>query len=47
MAEIKLPSNSITTGNAEKHEKKFEKVTTGKVVTKEKNDIQACSSRKT
>lgn len=22
MAEIKLPSNSITTGNAEKHEKK-------------------------
>lgn len=40
MAEIKLPSNSITTGNAEKHEKKFEKVTTGKVVTKEKNDIQ-------
>ena len=34
MAEIKLPSNSITTGNAEKHEKKFEKVTTGKVVTK-------------
>ena len=43
MAEIKLPSNSITTGNAEKHEKKFEKVTTGKVVTKEKNDIQKVS----
>lgn len=36
MAEIKLPTNSITSGNAEKHEKKFEKVTTGKVVTKEK-----------
>ena len=33
MAEIKLPTNSITSGNAEKHEKKFEKVTTGKVVT--------------
>lgn len=44
MAEIKLPSNSITTGNAEKHEKKFEKVTTGKVVTKEKNDIQKAAS---
>ena len=44
MAEIKLPSNSITTGNAEKHEKKFEKVTTGKVVTKEKNDIQKVAS---
>lgn len=25
MAEIKLPTNSITSGNAEKHEKKFEK----------------------
>ena len=44
MAEIKLPTNSITSGNAEKHEKKFEKVTTGKVVTKEKNDIQKVAS---
>ena len=44
MAKVDLPSNSITAGNAEKHEKKFEKVTTGKVVTKEKNDIQKVAS---
>ena len=44
MANIELPKNSITAGNAEKHEKKFEKVTTGKVTTKEKNDIQKAAS---
>ena len=44
MAEIKLPSNSITSGGEKKPEKKFEKVTTGKVVTKEKNDIQKVAS---
>ena len=44
MANIELPKNSITAGNAEKHEKKFEKVTTGKVITKEKNDIQKAAS---
>lgn len=44
MAKIDIPSNSIVKGNAEKHEKKFEKVTTGKVVTKEKNEIQKVAS---
>ena len=44
MAEIKLPTNSISGGAEKKPEKKFEKVTTGKVVTKEKNDIQKVAS---
>lgn len=44
MAEIKLPTNSISAGGEKKPEKKFEKVTTGKVVTKEKNDIQKVAS---
>lgn len=42
MAKIDLPSSSVS-GNA-KPEKKFEKVTTGKVVAKEKNDIQKVAS---
>ena len=42
MAKIDLPSSSVS-GNA-KPEKKFEKATTGKVVAKEKNDIQKVAS---
>ena len=44
MAKVDLPTNSITAGAEKKPEKKFEKVTTGKVVTKEKNDIQKVAS---
>lgn len=44
MAKVELPSNSIASGGEKKPEKKFEKVTTGKVVTKEKNDIQKVAS---
>lgn len=41
MAKIDIPQNSLSGKVAEqKTEKKFEKVTTGKVVAKEKNDIQ-------
>lgn len=44
MAKVELPSNSISGGAEKKPEKKFEKVTTGKVATKEKNDIQKVAS---
>lgn len=44
MAKVDLPTNSITAGAEKKPEKKFEKVTTGRVVTKEKNDIQKVAS---
>lgn len=41
MAKIDIPQTSLSGKNeAGKAEKKFEKVTTGKVVAKEKNDIQ-------
>lgn len=44
MAKVELPSTSISGGAEKKPEKKFEKVTTGKVATKEKNDIQKVAS---
>lgn len=40
MAKVDIPQNSLSGKLDAKAEKKFEKVTTGKVVAKEKNDIQ-------